>query len=148
MRDAKDAEESTVDGRTLCLFTTIVFTSFFVSLFSSLIGFGEALFATISLPVVYTIRYFYSTRQADAVGLMLAYVFGYLIFIATTQILGLNGMITYSIAFFVSILMRASIYTIFASLPENFDKNNPVFVIPVAIFLSAVFSGGLILWTA
>jgi len=139
--------DSVADGRTLCLFTTIIFTSFFVSLFFPIIGFGEALFATTSLPVVYTFRYFYSTKQTEALALMFAYIFGYLIFIATTQIFGWNGIITYSIAFFISILMRASIYTIFTSLPDDFDKNNPALVFLIAIFLSTIFSAGLVLWT-
>jgi hypothetical protein len=132
------------DGRTLCLLVTIVFTSFFVSLFSHLVGFGEALFATVSLPVVYTVRYF---RDNEAVGITLAFIFGYLMFLTATQIFGIYGMIIYTVAFIISQLLRAGIYGIYTSLPKGFDGNNPAFAVITALFLSAVFSAGLVLWT-
>jgi len=135
------------NGRTLCLLATITFTSFFVSLFSGLLGFGEALFSTVSLPVVYTIRYFSKSASGELIGLFSAYVIGYLMFLATTQIFGDYGMVIYSLAFIASILMRICIYTIYNSLPKEFDKENPFFAVFTAVFLSAVFAGVLVLWT-
>jgi len=135
------------DGRTLCLLATITFTSFFVSLLSSLPGFGEALFSTVSLPVVYTIRYFSKSTSGELIGLFSAYAIGYLMFLATTQIFGAYGMLVYSLAFTISILMRVCIYTIYSTLPSGFDKENPFFAVFTAVFLSAVFAGVLVLWT-
>jgi hypothetical protein len=142
----KDKDLDFGDGKTLCLLVTVIFTSFFVSLFSPLVGFGEALFATVSLPVTYTFRYF---QNREAVALGFAYVFGYLIFLTATQspLFGMQGMIIYTIAFIVSMLLRACIWSIYTALPEEFDKNNPAFAFVVAVFLSAVFSAGLVLWT-
>lgn len=125
-----------VDARTLTLLLSITFLAFFVAFFTSSEYFASAIFTTVGLPVVYTIRYF---RDKELIGLTSAFLIGYLIFVAITNVFSFSGMMIYTFAFLMSLLIRAIIFAFYSVAPSELVRN-PIFCTIFAIAIATLLA--------
>ncbi|MEM2190773.1 MAG: hypothetical protein QW540_04995 [Archaeoglobaceae archaeon] len=128
------------DSRTLALLLSITFLSFLVSILTNSGYFPTAIFTTVGLPVVYTIRYF---KDKELIGVVSAFIIGYLVFVATTNLFDSTGLYIYSIAFFFSIIIRFIILSVYSVINPSIAEN-PIFStilgIAIAFLLAPIVS--------
>lgn len=143
------------DTRTLYLLLTITFLGFVTSLYLPVDeNYRMALFTTISLPVVYSARYFsktavgeeelhffrvVSTRESiikDMVAVTTAFCIGYMVYVATTADMAIDGLYYYTIAFVIVLFLRYVIAVWYRAGAVVTDVDNPL----VILFASMAFS--------
>lgn len=113
------------DARTLYLLLTITFLEFFTSLYLPISGdYRMALFTTISLPVVYSARYFSASAAGeenlhffkvvskketvikDMIAVTSAFCIGYIVYVATTMNFYMSGLYYFTVAFVIILFLR------------------------------------------
>jgi len=144
------------DTRTLYLLLTITFLGFLTSLYLPVDeNYRMALFTTISLPVVYSARYFSKTAVGeeelhffrivskkesiikDMVAVTTAFCIGYMVYVATTADMTLDGLYLYAIAFVIVLFLRYVIAVWYKAGVAITDVDNP-FVIMLASMSFAI----------
>lgn len=145
------------DTRTLYLLLTITFLAFISSLFLHVSDrYCVALFSTVSLPVVYSVRYFaqvgegeetfrffriVSKRESlirDLIAVCIAFSIGYIMYVATASDLTASGLILYTVAFIVVLFLRYMIVVWYKNGARLVDVNNPFIIIAISLFLAVV----------
>ena len=148
------------DTRTLYLLLTITFLAFISSLYLPVSeNYSVALFTTISLPVVYSARYFSKTTAGkedlqffrvvsgtreivkDVVAILTAFSIGYMVYVATSRDMTVDGLFLYTIAFLVVLFLRYVI-AVWYKAGASIDVDNP-FIILLASLSFAVLGFAL-----
>jgi len=148
------------DTRTLYLLLTITFLAFLTSLYLPVDeNYSVALFTTISLPVVYSARYFSKTAVGeeelhffrtvskreeivkDVVAVLTAFSIGYIVYVATSRDMTTGGLYLYSVAFVIALFLRY-VVAVWYKTGVNIDVDNP-FVILVASMSFAILGFAL-----
>ncbi len=144
------------DTRTLYLLLTITFLAFISSLFLHVSDrYSVALSSTLSLPVIYSVRYFavgkgeetfrffriVSKRESlirDLIAVCIAFSIGYITYVATASDLTASGLILYTVAFIVVLFLRYMIVVWYRNGVRLVDVNNPIIIIAISLFLAVV----------
>jgi len=150
------------DTRTLYLLLTITFLAFITSLYLPIDeNYSVALFTTISLPVVYSARYFSKTAVGeeelhffrivskreeiikDVVAVLTAFSIGYIVYVATSGDMTVDGLLyLYTIAFVITLFLRYVVAVWYKTGVNFVDVDNP-FVILVASMSFAILGFAL-----
>jgi len=149
------------DSRTLYLLLTITFLTFITSLYLPVDdNYSVALFTTISLPVVYSARYFSKTAVGeedlhffrvvskreeitkDVVAVLTAFSIGYMVYVSTSRDMTIDGLFLYTIAFLVVLFLRYAIAVWYKAGASIVDVDNP-FIILLASLSFAVLGFAL-----
>ena len=149
------------DTRTLYLLLTITFLAFLTSLYLPVDeNYSVALFTTISLPVVYSARYFSKTAVGeeelhffrivskreeiikDVVAVLTAFSIGYIVYMATSRDMTIDGLYLYTIAFVIALFLRYVVAVWYKTGVNFVDVDNP-FVILVASMSFAILGFAL-----
>ena len=145
------------DTRTLYLLLTITFLAFITSLYLPIDeNYSVALFTTISLPVVYSARYFskaaigeeelqffrvVSRREEiikDAVAVLTAFSIGYIVYVATSQDMSVDGLYLYFIAFVIALFLRYAIAVWYKTGANIVDVDNPIVILLMSMLLAVL----------
>ena len=140
------------DTRTLYLLLTITFLAFISSLYLPVSeNYSVALFTTISLPVVYSARYFSKTAVGeeelhffrivskreelikDVVAVLTAFSIGYIVYVATSRDMTVDGLFLYTIAFLVVLFLRYVIAVWYKAGVSIVDVDNPFIILLVSL---------------
>jgi len=142
------------DVRTLYLLMSITFLALLSTVFLPVSTYYKiALFSTISLPAVYSARYFSKTREEkdfkffkkidltteitrDLIAVSTAYIIGYMVFVATSAYFSTHGLILYTVAFLMALLIRYLIVVWVKTGERVVDVKNPL----VIAIISLVFA--------
>jgi len=135
------------DARTLYLLLTITFLAFLTALYLPVNeNYSIALFTTISLPVVYSARYFskaavgeedlsffkvVSTKESiikELTAVITAFVIGYIVYVATSRDFTTDGLLYFTIAFLIVLFLRLIIATWYKSAALLIDVDNPLVI--------------------
>ena len=144
------------DVRTLYLLMSITFLALLSTVFLPVSTYYKiALFSTISLPAVYSARYFSKTKEEqeykffkkrdratvitkDLVAVSSAYIIGYMVFVATSAYFSAYGLVLYTIAFSIALLIRYLV-AVWAKTGEKvIDIRNPLVITTVAMVFAGV----------
>ena len=136
------------DTRTLYLLLTITFLAFITSLYLPIDeNYSVALFTTISLPVVYSARYFSKTAVGeeelhffrivskreeiikDVVAVLTAFSIGYIVYVATSGDMTVDGLYLYAIAFIIVLFLRYVIAVWYKTGINIVDVEHPIVVL-------------------
>jgi len=151
------------DTRTLYLLLTITFLAFITSLYLPVNSeYSIALFTTISLPVVYTARYFskasvgeedltffrvVSKRESivkDVVAVLTAFLIGYIVYVATSRDMTTKSLYLYTVAFAIVLLLRYLVAVWYKAGANVVDVDNPFIVLVVSMAFALI--GFVIEW--
>ena len=140
------------DTRTLYLLLTITFLAFISSLYLPVSeNYSVALFTTISLPVVYSARYFSKTAVGeeelhffrivskreelikDVVAVLTAFSIGYVVYVATSRDMSVDGLCLYTIAFLIALFLRYVIAVWYRTGINIVDVDHPVVVLVASL---------------
>jgi len=140
------------DSRTLYLLLTITFLAFISSLYLPVDeNYSVALFTTISLPVVYSARYFSKTAVGeeelqffrivskreeiikDIVAVSTAFAIGYLVYVATSRDMTMSGLYLYAVAFLVALFLRYVIAVWYKVGVNIVDVDHPFVILVVSL---------------
>lgn len=149
------------DARTLYLLLTITFLAFISSLYLPVSeNYSVALFTTVSLPVVYSARYFsksgseelqffriVSAKESaikDIIAVTTAFLIGYIIYISTSRDMSVEGLRLYSIAFIIVLFLRYVISVWYKAGVRFVDVDNPFVILVASLLFSA--SGFALEW--